>query len=201
MTWAPNPDTKKVPYAVNMDELTRLAVQARDGDGDALDAFVRRTQADVWRFCARLTDNQRADDLVQETFLRAWRSLPSFRADSMARTWLLGVASHVVADHIRRNARRGRLLGLAGIQITPVADPDVSQRPGNGVDRSDELGTLDLLNSLDLDQRAAFVLTQVIGCSYAETAEIVGVPVGPVRSRVARARGHLAEAVNHAIAQ
>lgn len=192
---------KRSPTLVVMDELTRLAMQARDGDVGALDSFVRRTQADVWRFCARLTDNQRADDLVQDTFLRAWRSLPSFRGDSMARTWLLGVATHVVADHVRRNARRGRLLAVAGIQNMPVADPDISQRPGNGADRSDELGTLDLLNSLDLDQRAAFVLTQVIGCSYAETAEIIGVPVGTVRSRVARARGHLAEAVNQAIAQ
>lgn len=184
-----------------MDELTRLALAARDGDADALDAFVRGTQADVWRFCARLTDNQRADDLVQETFLRAWRSLPSFRADSMARTWLLAVATHVVADHVRRNARRGRLMAVAGMQSFTVADPDVAQRFGNGADRSDELGTLDLLNRLDLDQRTAFVLTQVIGCSYAETAEIIGVPVGTVRSRVARARGHLVEAVNQAIAQ
>jgi len=192
---------KRSPTLMVMDELTRLALEARDGDGEALDAFIRRTQADVWRFCARLTDHQRADDLVQETFLRAWRSLPSFRGDSLARTWLLGVASHVVADHVRRNARRNRLLTVAGMQSIAVADPDLVQRVGNEADRSEVFATSDLLNNLDFDQRCAFVLTQVIGCSYAETAEIIGVPVGTVRSRVARARGHLVEAVNQAVAQ
>ena len=62
----------------SMDELTRLALAAAAGDRVALDRFVRATQADVWRLCAHLGDRDRADDLTQETYLRAFRSLPGF---------------------------------------------------------------------------------------------------------------------------
>ena len=79
-------------YRGVVDPLTRLALAARDGDERALDAFIRAGQADVYRFCARLTSVNEAADLTQETFLRAWRSIGRFRGDSEARTWLLGIA-------------------------------------------------------------------------------------------------------------
>ena len=92
-----------------MDELTRLALAARDGDRVAVSAFVRRTQPEVWRLCARLGDRADADDLTQEVYLRAVPALAGFRGDSSARTWLLQIARYVCADHVRRR-RRGRAL-------------------------------------------------------------------------------------------
>lgn len=184
-----------------MDELTRLAISARDGDAASFAAFVRASQADVWSYCSRMTDAQRADDLVQDTYLRAWKGLASFRAESQARTWLLGVASNVVADHVRRSARRSRLLSSAGLRAQSL---DVDRGAGEGVgqtDRVDELATLALLDGLDPDRRAAFVLTQVVGCGYGEAAEILGVPVGTIRSRVARAREHLIGELHRAVAR
>jgi RNA polymerase sigma-70 factor, ECF subfamily len=159
-----------------MDELTRLLLAAADGDRLALSSFIRRTQADVWRFCAHLVDPQVADDLTQEVYLRAMRSVGGFRGDSTARTWLLTVARRTAADEIRRRQRRRRL-------PRPVErhEPD---HAGHHALRA-------LVAALPDDRREAFVLTQVLGLSYTEAADVAGVPVGTIRSRVARAREQL----------
>ncbi|MEV1147872.1 sigma factor, partial [Micromonospora sp. NPDC049799] len=85
------------------------ALAARDGDPVAQAAFVRLTQAEVWRFAAALVDPDSADDLTQETYLRAFRALPGFEGRSSARTWLLGIARRACADHLRTVVRRRRL--------------------------------------------------------------------------------------------
>ena len=85
-----------------VDDLTALARAAAEGDRVATTAFVRRTQPEVWRVCARLGDRDAADDLTQEVYLRALPALARFRGDASARTWLLQIARHVCADHVRR---------------------------------------------------------------------------------------------------
>ena len=92
-----------------VDELTRLAIAAGAGDRVAMAAFVRRTQPEVWRLCARLGDREVADDLTQAGYLRALPALARFRAEASARTWLLQIARHVCADHVRRSTRRRAL--------------------------------------------------------------------------------------------
>jgi RNA polymerase sigma-70 factor (ECF subfamily) len=161
-----------------MDELTRDLVAARDGDRVAFAAFVRRSQAEVWRFCAHLGGSAEADDLTQETFVRVVRALPSFRADASARTWLLAIARRVCADSIRRTVRERRRAAA----VRPPA-PVTDATPGSAIE--------DLVHRLDPDQRSAFVLTQLLGLEYAEAAEVCGVPVGTIRSRVARGREQL----------
>jgi RNA polymerase sigma-70 factor (ECF subfamily) len=166
-----------------VDELTRLAVRARQGDRAALDAFVRASQADVWRLCAHLGDRQHADDLTQTTFLRAWKALPRFRGESSARTWLLSIARRVCADHVRSVTRARRT--AARVEPPRTTSPDPAG-----------LHDLELaVDALSPDRRAAFVLTQVLGLPYHDAAEILGCPLGTVRSRVARAREDLIEAV------
>jgi RNA polymerase sigma-70 factor, ECF subfamily len=169
-----------------MDELTRLALAAKDGDRDALAAFIRRAQPDVWRFCAHAGDRNSVDDLTQETFLRAIGSLRSFRAEASARTWLLSVAWRVCADAVRRNRRQRALLDRFRANTGSPVAPDAS----GDVDLDD------LVAGLEPDRRAAFVLTQVLGLSYDETAEVCGCPVGTVRSRVSRARLDLVRAAS-----
>lgn len=165
-----------------MDELARLLVAARDGDRAALVAAVRRAQPDVWRFLAHLDGTGEADDLTQETFVRAFRSLPAYRGEAGGRTWLLGIAHRTWVDAIRRRTRQRRLRDRLGNQLDTHA-PDCT-----GVV---EVG--DLLARLDPHRRAAFVLTQVVGMRYDEAAATLGVPVGTIRSRVARARRDLVE--------
>ena len=166
-----------------MDELTRLLVAGRDGDRVALGAAIHRSQADVWRLAAHLVGREDADDVTQEVFLRAYRSLPGFRADSSARTWLLSIARRTCADVIRRTRRRRRVQDRV---LREPADTHVAADDGS-------LCLDDLVARLDVDRRSAFVLTQVLGCSYHEAAEVCGTPVGTIRSRVARARADLLE--------
>jgi RNA polymerase sigma-70 factor (ECF subfamily) len=162
-----------------VDDLTRGLVAARDGDRLALVAAIRQTQPEVWRCCAWLVDRDSADDLTQETYLRALRALPGYRAEAAARTWLLSIARRVCADALRRRVRRRRLRERLP---SPVLDaPDVSRHVALEL----------LVESLGPDRREAFVLTQLLGCSYEEAAAACDVPVGTIRSRVARARDDL----------
>jgi RNA polymerase sigma-70 factor, ECF subfamily len=167
-----------------VDELTRLLVAGRDGDRLALGAAIRRSQPEVWRLAAHLVGRAEADDVTQEVFLRAYRALPDFRVEASARTWLLAIARRTCADAVRR-ARRHRRLHE---RIT-------GRRAGDETVRADD-GSIcldDLVARLDDDRRSAFVLTQMLGCSYHEAAEVCDAPVGTIRSRVARARAELLE--------
>jgi RNA polymerase sigma-70 factor (ECF subfamily) len=164
-----------------VDDVTRLAIAAGGGDQAALHSLVQATQTDIWRFCAHLADKATADDLTQETYLRAVRALPSFRGESSARTWLLVIARRTVADAIRSNRRRRRLASM----VLPQAEAAPT----------DTVVLRDAVDGLDEDRKAAFVLTQLLGLSYAEAAEVCDVPVGTIRSRIARARSDLVAAL------
>lgn len=169
-----------VPLA-SVDPLTHLLVAARDGDRDALGELVARTQPDVWRFCASVLTRDQADDATQETYLRAWRSASTFRAESSAITWLLAIARRVCWDLARRHRSGDSRLAAAA----PVLGPGVTADPGDSVVLED------LVARLSPDRRSAFFLTQVLGLSYQEAAVVCDCPVGTIRSRLARARGDL----------
>jgi RNA polymerase sigma-70 factor (ECF subfamily) len=177
----PQPTASADLAVTSPDELTELLLAARDGDRLALASAIRRTQGEVWRLCRHLVDGEDADDLTQETWLRAWRALPAFRGEASGRTWLLSIARKTCADAVRR-LRRRRLLAL---RTTPLPGEEVRQGPAEGV------ALVQLLDTLDAEQRAAFVLTQLHGLPYAEAAEVCACPVGTIRSRVARARARL----------
>ncbi|MFI9271205.1 sigma-70 family RNA polymerase sigma factor [Kitasatospora sp. NPDC052896] len=177
--------------------VTDCALAARDGDPTAVEAFVRATHRDVWRYVAHLSaDPQSADDLTQDTYLRALRSLPRFEGRSSARTWLLSIARRTVVDRFRCAAARPRLLDTADWQtVAECAQP--CGLPGF----EEGVALADLLATLPAERRTAFVLTSVLGLPYDEAAQLTGCPVGTVRSRVFRARtalvALLAEAERH----
>lgn len=166
-----------------MDELTSLAHAAQRGGIRMMGAFIRESHGEVWAFCAHLVDPESADDLSQETYLRVFRALPSFRQESSARTWLLSIARRVCADELRSRTRRRRrdeqLVGL--------------YQEERAADAAEEAEVHELLSHLIPERRAAFVLTQLLGLSYEEAAQACDCPVGTVRSRVARARSDLLE--------
>jgi RNA polymerase sigma-70 factor, ECF subfamily len=169
-----------------LDEATTAALRARRGDAEAATAFVRATQADVWRLCAHLGSRPGADDLTQETYARAFASLHRFVGRSSARTWLLSIARRVCADAVRSAVRT-----RAGEVI--MSAPDELSLARRGVDPADTVSLDGLLDALDHDRREAFVLTQLVGLTYAEAADVCRCPVGTIRSRVARARAELVE--------
>jgi RNA polymerase sigma-70 factor (ECF subfamily) len=168
-----------------VDELTGLLLAARDGDRSALTRAIRISQGEVWRLAAHLVSRDDADDVTQDVYIRVFRSLHSFRGDSSGRTWLLSIARRSCADavrvSVRRRARDARLHAQPDHRIAAHPDP------------GDAIALDELVRALEPARREAFVLTQVTGCSYAEAADICGVPIGTIRSRVARARTDLLE--------
>ncbi|TJZ58952.1 sigma-70 family RNA polymerase sigma factor [Streptomyces piniterrae] len=173
--------------AADDEQLTALALAAGAGDRAAVERFVRASHREVWRFVAYLSgDTHSADDLAQETFLRALTSLPGFAGRSCARTWLLSIARRVVVDRYRSAAARPRIAAVDDWQA--VAE----HRQPRGLPGFDDGVALSaLLDALDGERREAFVLTQLVGMPYADAAAVVGCPIGTVRSRVARARADL----------
>ncbi len=172
-----------------MDDLTRLAHAARTREPGALDAFIAASHVEVWRLCAALVDEQSADDLTQETFVRAVHAVRRFRGDASARTWILAIARNACFDELRVRVRRRRadaahdaVAGVAGV----VADP------------AEVLAVRDLLAQLEPDRRAAFALTQLLRMTYAEAAVVCDCPVGTIRSHVARARAELVDLLSDA---
>ena len=168
--------------------VTAWALAAGAGDRTALEAFVRATQRDVWRFLAHLTDVSRAHEKPQETSLRAISRIPRFAPRNHKQIWLLSIARRVVVDQVRA--------ALARPRTTPGGDwieaADAAQtREQAAVGFEDIVEVNLLLAELDADRREALILTQVLGLPYAEAAEICGCPVGTIRSRVARARDDL----------
>jgi len=163
-----------------MTDATRLLLAAQDGDPEAFARFVASTSTDVARYCHYLGDVDHVDDLVQDTFLRALRSLHTFSGDSDGRRWLLSIARRACADAVehRRRSRRTEL----------------TRRPVHDHATLTELELL--IDDLPDDQRDAFVLTRILGYRYEEAADLCGCPIGTIRSRVARARMALATAVD-----
>ena len=184
--WPPTPGRA---YGVGVDELTRLAHAARRAVPGSVDAFIRASHEPVWRLCEALVDTQTADDLTQETFIKAVGALRRFRGDASARTWILSIARHTCMDELRvRSRRQRRSTAMHAAPTDGLRIPD----PG------EEIGARDLLAHLEADRRAAFTLTQLLGLSYEEAAETCGCPIGTIRSRVARARSDLIDMLGRA---
>lgn len=168
-------------------EITQWAMAAQGGDRDAAAAFIRATTPQLRRVLSYLGDPGHVDDLVQETYLRAFAALPRYGQRSPARLWLLSIARRVAADHVRK-ARRSPRLGDADWQHeldTRYATPALA-----GL-----VAVQQAVAALDPERREAFVLTRVLGLSYSEAAQACGCPVGTIRSRVFRARTDLIAAL------
>jgi RNA polymerase sigma-70 factor, ECF subfamily len=162
------------------DETTRALLAAQDGDPAGFERFVQLTLLDVTRYCRYLGSSDTYEDLVQDTYLRALRSLGGYRHESPALRWLLTIARRACADAIEQRKRANR----TAFTPEPVHD--------HAAATDLEL----LLDSLTDDQRTAFVLTQLLGYGYEEAAALCECPIGTIRSRVARARSALHDRVS-----
>ena len=171
------------------DEITRFAFRAAKGDEAAAERFVAGTQRQLHRLLTYLSSPAVAEDLMQETYLRAFSSLPTYEGRSPARMWLLAIAKRVAADHLRAHKRR---------PVTSQAEDWIAAAEQQGAYTPDH-GRLvvlrRLVNELEPERREAFVMTQVMGLSYADAAEVCDCAVGTIRSRVFRAREDLTAAL------
>jgi RNA polymerase sigma-70 factor (ECF subfamily) len=155
-----------------------------------MESFIRATHQEVLRFLTSLAGPADAEDLTQETFVRALVSVHRFAGRGHGRSWLLSIAYRVAIDSIRMATARPRITagGEDWQDRLECAVP-----PGIGVEDSVSLSLA--IQGLRPDRREAFVLTQMLGLGYAEAAELCGCPIGTIRSRVARARCDLMEAL------
>lgn len=167
--------------------LTQWALAARGGDREAAAALVRGSTEPLRRLLRYLADPERVEDLLQETYLRAFAALPKFEARAPARVWLYSIARRVAADEVRNAQRSPRTSG------NDVAYELDQRRPHP--DPSGLVALQQALRDLAPERRDAFVMTRVLGMSYAEAAEVCGCAVGSIRSRVFRARSDLIEAL------
>ena len=159
----------------------RTLQRARRGDLDAFEDLVRAYQADVWRFAYHLTrDRSLAEDVTQEAFLRAFRFFKSFRGDSRFTSWLFRIARNCAMD-----ALRSRKSYLDREHPPPVDPTDPQMRAELHV----------ALDSVSEEHRDAFLLIEVFGLSYQEAADVLGVRVGTVKSRMHRARAAMVHAL------
>ena len=171
-------------------ELRDIAFAAGRGDQGATTTLIRMSEPAVRGFVMSLAGVAEADDLVQETYLRAFRALPGFSGRSSVRTWLFAIARRVAADHFRRRQARPRTDTVVD-WVAAAESTDARE-----LTRLDENVALnDLVDRLSPERREAFVTTKILGLPYAEAAAVCGCPVGTIRSRVARARDDLIAAM------
>ena len=165
-----------------MDDLDpQVIAAARRGDVRAFETIVRRYQHPVWRLCFHLTGERvSAEDATQEAFLRVYRYLPRYRTQSRFSTWLFAIARNCAIDELRRRHRRD----LLGRRARPVVD--VESGPAEGYEVREALA------ELPLELREPLVWIDMLGTSYQEAADVLGVPVGTLKSRIHRARHMLA---------
>ena len=165
-----------------MEEPDPVVVRAAaEGDLDAFDALVRLYQQPVWRFlCHLVADPTLAEDLAQETFLRAYRNLATFAHQSRFSTWLFQIARNAGIDALRHRERGARLL-----EVVPVADSRPSPEAGAELAAG--------LAALSPKLREALLVVEVLGYRYREAAIILAVPEGTVKSRVHQARLRLVD--------
>ena len=166
-----------------MDPDEKLVRRAQRGDRWAFEALVERHEARLYTLAARvLGSREDAADAVQEAFIRAWLALPKFRGGSRFSTWLYRICLN--AAHDVRAKRRDQVFG----ELPEPTDPRdrFAEKELSG-----ELQAA--LNALDEAYRVAVVLSDVLGCSYAEIAELTGVAEGTVKSRIFRGRSELAQ--------
>ncbi len=176
-----------------MDADRSLVDAAADGGREAFDELVLLYQGSVLNLIRAMgAADADADDLLQEAFVRAWRSIGGFRSDSTFRTWIFGIAINVVRTHRVRQAR-SRLLFWSPARQDPTADPLDRASADEGVEAALVLRqAIDrALAALPEELRAAVVLRDVQGLEYREIADVLGVPIGTVESRIFRARQRL----------
>lgn len=163
-----------------------------DGDPSAFETLVRRHRDRMWAVALRtLRDPEEASDALQDALISAYRAAGSFRAESAVTTWLHRIVVNACLDRVRRRQARPTV-------TLPEEGPG---EPAESRDRVAERETVmvieDALGQIPLEQRAAITLVDIEGYSVAETARMLGVAEGTVKSRCARGRARLAILLGH----
>ncbi|MRW84197.1 RNA polymerase sigma factor RpoE [Pseudoduganella sp. FT26W] len=176
-----------------------LVERVRDGDKQAFDLLVAKYQRRLMRLLSRIVhDPAEAEDVVQETFIKAYRALRHFRGDSAFYTWLYRIGINTAKNFLATQGRR----------MPTSTDADSEQAEGfNDGEHLRDINTPEsmlaskqiaqtvnaAMDALPVDLRTAIALREIEGLSYEEISDIMACPIGTVRSRIFRAREVIAE--------
>ncbi|MGH3429231.1 MAG: RNA polymerase sigma factor, partial [Mycobacteriales bacterium] len=180
------------PAAVAILDESTLLARARDGDGASFEELMRRHRASAYRLAYRIMGSEPdADDVVQESFLAAWRGIGGFRGAASFSSWMYRIVVNRCSNLTRRRTPPVDVELLAETQPAPERDSPERRVEGNAA--------LDALRralaQLTIGQRACWILRELHHLSYPEIAQVVGASPTVVRGRLARARTDLAEAM------
>lgn len=176
-----------------------LVAAAQGGDRAALDALLRRHYDRVHAVCRRIAGSTRdADDAAQEAMIRIVRSLDGFDGRSAFGTWAYRIATNTALDELRKRARRPQLHSVADDDLHRAPDPADEHAHRQVESVVDRLAIDSALAALPAEFKAAVVMRDVGDLDYAEIAAALGVPIGTVKSRIARGRRMLLDSLgNH----
>ncbi|MDH4144799.1 MAG: sigma-70 family RNA polymerase sigma factor [Acidimicrobiia bacterium] len=179
-----------------------LAQLAGAGSRDALEVLLRRHQSKIFATCRRLCDSDAdAYDATQDTLLNVARRIDRFDGRAAFSTWLYRVATNACYDELRRKRRRPAPVDT---MVEPVASPGRTARATGtaGADHAEQVSDRLMLEAAIAEVRAEYrqplVLRDVAGLDYAAIAEVLDIPPGTVRSRIARGRAQLSELISMA---
>ncbi|MBR6442649.1 MAG: RNA polymerase sigma factor [Clostridia bacterium] len=175
-----------------MDEL--LLRRAQSGDPEAFEQLIGPLEQLVWRICWHYTGNREAaEDCGQETMIRIWRSLESYRGDCALESWVYRIAANCCMDWLRKK-KRDKSVSVEPLQEQGFDPADPSPGTEEQVVAEDEHRRLrEAITQLPDEQREALILTQLEKIPYEEAAQMLGVSEGTIKSRVNRAKARLKE--------
>lgn len=182
----PSPSPAGVPTPVAVaDEDVRLVALARSGQTDAFEQLVRNHQTAAYRLALRLLgEPSEAEDAVQDAFLQSWRGLKGFRASSSFATWLYRIVTNRCLNRLRSRRWSAQLLD-DHVATTDTGPQEIAEG------RAKLAALRAALLELTPEQRAAFVLRHLEGCSHEQIAQVLDISVPAVKSRLHRARVEL----------
>ena len=167
------------------------------GDTEAFEPLVEKYKRKVFRWPTRCCGTRRMRSIsAQEAFVKAFRALPAFKGDSAFYTWLFRITMNVALDRKRQRSTRAKSLGAEDVppeeweRTATSTDPD-PEDVATGVERRERIRKA--LDSLSEHHRAIIILSDIEGLQYREIAEVLGIPMGTVMSRLHHARKRLRE--------
>lgn len=180
------------------EEEAKIIRAVLDGNANAFEDLVLEYQDRVYHIALKMTSSQEdAFDLSQETFLKAYRTLGSFRGESSFGSWLYRMCANLCIDFLRKRKRRGQeqILSLDETDEggRPRELPDLRYEPQKELERKEQRAMVrEGLRRLPEEQRLILILRDVEGLSYQEISETLTIELGTVKSRIYRARARLA---------
>jgi len=174
----------------------RLIERASQGDTQAFDQLLSEHEKRMYGICLRMCRNQEdAQDCLQESMLRIFRAITSFKGQSSFSTWVYRITMNACIDELRRrkNAQQVSVDTLMEEGWMPVDPGETPEEHAVSVDQQAELSRL--IRQLPEDMRAAVVLRDIQGYTYEEISEILDTNVGTVKSRISRGRERLREKI------